>query len=202
MKLRLVSVAMLATLSLAACGGDDTSDSTANTPASAGGATTAAPIASAEFNDADVMFAQGMVPHHEQAIEMADIALDPSVGAGPEVIDLATRIKAGQDPEIQQMTGWLESWGQPMQMDTSDGHDMAGMDGMMTVEEMDELGTMTGPDFDRMWMEMMIRHHEGAIEMADTVKADGSNADVRTLADAIIGAQQAEIAEMQALLGS
>ncbi len=201
MKLRLLSAAAVASLALAACGGDDTSDSTDNTPAPAADASAPAD-ASAEFNDADVMFAQGMIPHHEQAIEMADIALDPTLGAGPEVIDLATRIKAGQDPEIQQMTGWLESWGQPMQMDMDDGHDMAGMDGMMSVEEMDELGTMTGADFDRMWMEMMIRHHEGAIEMADTVKFDGSNADVRTLADAIIGAQQGEIAEMQALLGS
>lgn len=191
MKLRLLSAAALAVLSLAACGGDDdTTD-----------ATTAAG-SSAAFDDDDVMFAQGMIPHHEQAIEMADIALDPTVGAGPEVVDLATRIKAGQDPEIQQMTGWLETWGQPMQMDTSDGHDMAGMDGMMTVEEMDELGTMTGADFDRMWMEMMIRHHEGAIEMAETVKADGSDPEVLALADAVIAAQQAEIAEMQALLDS
>jgi uncharacterized protein (DUF305 family) len=76
------------------------------------------------------------------------------------------------------------------------------MDGMMTVEEMDELGTMTGADFDRMWMEMMIRHHEGAIEMAETVKADGSDPEVLALADAVIAAQQAEIAEMQALLDS
>ena len=203
MKVRLRSAALLATLTLAACGDDGSSDSSAITPtAPASGAATASPDASAEFNDAEVMFAQGMIPHHEQAVEMADIALDPTIGAGPEVIDLATRIKAGQDPEIEQMKGWLESWGQPMQMDMSDGHDMGGMDGMMTVEEMDELGTMTGPDFDRMWMEMMIRHHEGAIEMADTVTADGSNADVRALAEAIIGAQQAEIAEMQALLGS
>jgi uncharacterized protein (DUF305 family) len=200
MKIRLMSAAALAALALAACGGDNDAG-TASTQEPAAGATAPAGSA-AEFNDADVMFAQGMIPHHEQAIEMADIALDPNVGAGPAVIDLATRIKGGQDPEIEQMKGWLESWGQPMQMDMSDGHDMAGMDGMMTVEEMDELGTMTGPAFDRMWMEMMIRHHEGAIEMADTVKADGSNADVRTLADAIIGAQQAEIAEMQALLGS
>lgn len=193
MKLRLLSAAVLAALALAACGSDD--DNT-------GSPATAPAGSSAAFDDADVMFAQGMIPHHEQAIEMADIALDPTVGAGPEVADLATRIKAGQDPEIQQMKGWLEKWGQPMQMDTSDGHDMSDMDGMMTVEEMDELGAMTGADFDRMWMEMMIRHHEGAIEMAETVKADGSDPDVLALADAVITAQQAEIAEMQAFLDS
>lgn len=200
MKLRLMSTAVVAALALAACGGDDDAD-TATTQAPASDATTPAGSAT-EFNDADVMFAQGMIPHHEQAIEMADIALDPTVGAGPEVIDLATRIKAGQDPEIQQMKGWLQAWGQPMQMDMSDGHDMSGMDGMMTAEEMDSLGTMTGADFDRMWMEMMIRHHEGAITMAETTKADGSNPDVATLADAVITAQQGEIAEMQALLGN
>lgn len=200
MKLRLMSATAVAALALVACGGDDKAD-TATTQAPASGATTPAGSA-AEFNDADVMFAQGMIPHHEQAIEMADIALDPTVGAGPDVIDLATRIKAGQDPEIQQMKGWLEAWGQPMQMDMSDGHDMSGMDGMMSAEEMDSLGTMTGTDFDRMWMEMMIRHHEGAITMAETVKSDGSNPDVATLADAVITAQQGEIAEMQALLGS
>jgi uncharacterized protein (DUF305 family) len=193
MKLRLLSAAALAALALAACGSDD--DNT-------GSPATAPAGSSAAFDDADVMFAQGMIPHHEQAIEMADIALDPTVGAGPEVADLATRIKAGQDPEIQQMKGWLEKWGQPMQMDTSDGHDMSDMDGMMTVEEMDELGAMTGADFDRMWMEMMIRHHEGAIEMAETVKADGSDPDVLALADAVITAQQAEIAEMQGFLDS
>ena len=193
MKLRLLSAAVLAALALAACGSDD--DNT-------GSPATAPAGSSAAFDDADVMFAQGMIPHHEQAIEMADIALDPTVGAGPEVADLATRIKAGQDPEIQQMKGWLDKWGQPMQMDTSDGHDMSDMDGMMTVEEMDELGAMTGADFDRMWMEMMIRHHEGAIEMAETVKADGSDPDVLALADAVITAQQAEIAEMQAFLDS
>jgi uncharacterized protein (DUF305 family) len=201
MKSRLLSFGLAAAAVLSACGGDDGAASEPTTAAVSESGGTAAAENSA-FNDADVLFAQSMIPHHEQAVEMADIALDPSVGAGPEVLDLATRIKAGQDPEIAQMTGWLEAWGQPVQMDMSEGHDMSSMEGMMSAEEMDSLGAMTGPEFDRMWMEMMIRHHEGAIAMAQTVKSAGSNPDVLTLADAVIAAQQGEIAEMQALLGS
>lgn len=79
---------------------------------------------------------------------------------------------------------------------------MSSMEGMMSAEEMDQMGGMTGAEFDKMWMEMMIRHHEGAVAMAQTVKASGSNPDVLSLADAVIAAQQGEIAEMQALLGS
>lgn len=193
MRLRtLPLIAIVGTLGLAACGDDDAgSHSSMNSAGTQG-----------EFNEADVAFAQGMIPHHEQAIEMADIALDPTIGASEQVRDLATRIKAGQDPEIVLMTGWLTAWGQPIQMDTSGGHDMSSMDGMMSAGEMDSLGMMSGADFDSMWLDMMIRHHEGAITMAKDVKANGSNPDVIALADQVITAQQAEIAEMQALLGS
>ncbi len=195
MKLRSLSVvAVVAALGLAACGSDD-----AASPATQGPAATNS--TGAAFNDADVTFAQGMIPHHEQAIEMADIALDPNMGASGQVSDLATRIKGGQDPEIELMTGWLTAWGQPLQMATDEGHEMSSMDGMMSAEEMDTLGTMNGAGFDTMWMEMMIRHHQGAIAMAQTVKATGSSPDVLALADQVIAAQQAEITEMQALLG-
>ena len=198
MKLRRLAAPMIAialTATLAACGSDDTatSDSVAATDA---------PSATGEvtLNAADVEFAQGMIAHHEQAIEMAEIALDPATGASPEVIDLATRIQAAQDPEVELMTEWLTAAGEPVAMDTSDGHDMSSMAGMMTADQMDEMAAMTGADFDQMWLEMMIAHHEGAISQSETVKADGSNADVLLLADQIITAQQAEITEMQALL--
>ncbi len=154
----------------------------------------------AGFGNGDVVFAQSMIPHHEQAIEMAEIALDPAMGAGPEVMALATQIKEAQGPEIELLTGWLTSWGQPMAMDMSDGHDMSGMVGMMSADEMKALGAATGAEFDRLWLEMMIAHHEGAITMAADVKADSANDDVTTLADQIIAAQQAEITEMKALL--
>ena len=190
MKLRTLTLtAIVGTLGLAACGSDDT-------------ASPATQAAQAAFNDADVAFAQGMIPHHEQAIEMADIALDPTISASEQVRDLATRIKGGQDPEIVLMTGWLTAWGQPMQMDTGGGHDMSSMEGVMSAEEMDAMAAMTGIDFDSMWLTMMIRHHEGAIAMAETVKVAGSSAEVLALADQVVAAQQAEIVEMQALLGS
>jgi len=218
MRSRLAAYAALAlagTLTIAACGGDDddaaesetTVGPVATTAAAAATTSLAAEITapadsgdSAGFNDADVIFAQGMIAHHEQAIEMADIALDPTIGASPEVQDLATRIKDAQDPEIELMTGWLTAWGQPVQMDASGGHDMSSMEGVMTAEEMDALGAATGTQFDTMWLEMMVRHHEGAIAMAETVKASGSNADVLGLAEQIITAQQDEIDEMRALL--
>ena len=190
-----IAAALALTAALAACGGDDAA-STDTTAAPAPAAS-----AGAELGEAEVEFAQGMIAHHEQAIEMAELALDPAAGASPEVVDLATRIEANQDPEIDLMTGWLEAAGEPVAMDTSDGHDMTDMPGMMTVEQMDELAASTGPDFDRMWLEMMIAHHEGAISQSEDVRAEGSAPDVLALAEQIISTQQAEIAEMEALLG-
>ena len=190
------AIALALTATLAACGSDDapSADTTPATQAPGGSAATDA------FNAADIEFAQGMIAHHEQAIEMAKIALDPSIEASPEVIDLATRIKGAQDPEVELMTGWLTAAGEPVAMDASEGHDMSSMDGMMTAEQMDAMSALTGTEFDQMWLEMMIAHHEGAISQSETVKAKGSNADVLALADQIITAQQGEITEMQALL--
>lgn len=190
----------LAPLALIACSGDDTT-SESGAPSEVVTAEAGDTGAAAAFGDADVEFAQGMIAHHEQAIEMAEMALDPSVGARPEVVDLATRIRAAQDPEIDQMTAWLEGWGASIVMDTSDGHDMSSMAGMMSVEQMDALSQATGADFDRMWLEMMIEHHEGAIVMAEEAAANGTNADVLALAAEIVATQQAEIDEMRALLG-
>ncbi len=189
-------IALTLTATLAACGSDDSS-SADTTPATAAPGGSAATV---ELNAADIEFAQGMIAHHEQAIEMAEIALDPNIGASPEVIDLATRIKGAQDPEVELMTGWLTAAGEPVAMDASEGHDMSSMDGMMTAEQMDAMSAMTGTEFDQMWLEMMIAHHEGAISQSETVKANGSNDDVLALADQIITAQQGEITEMQALL--
>lgn len=191
------AIALALTATLAACGSDDHSsmaDTTTATQAPGGSTPTVT------LNAADIEFAQGMIAHHEQAIEMAEIALDPKVGASPEVLDLATRIKGAQDPEVELMTGWLTAAGEPVMMDGGDGHDMSAMDGMMTAEQMDSMAAMTGTEFDKTWLEMMIAHHEGAITQSETVKADGSNADVLALADQIITAQQGEITEMKALL--
>lgn len=202
MKLRPLVAPTLALVlagTLVACGSDDSSSS--DTTSAAATEASTGTEESITLNDADIEFAQGMIAHHEQAVEMAEIGLDPTVGASAEVTDLATRIQAAQEPEIELMTAWLTAAGESVTMDVSDGHDMSSMEGMMSVEQMDALMVATGPEFDQMWLEMMIAHHEGAISQSETVKADGSNPDVLSLADQIIAAQQAEITEMQALLG-
>lgn len=154
---------------------------------------------SAEFNDADVTFAQGMIVHHEGALEMAQMA--DGRAQDPRVLDLADRIEAAQDPEIQTMTGWLEDWGQPTSGEESGGMDMdGGMDmGGMNMD-MSGLEAASGAEFDRMWLEMMTQHHRGAVDMADTEIADGQNADAIALAEQIVESQSAEIEEMGTLL--
>lgn len=171
--------------------GESRSDS-AGTASSATSATQAA-----DFNDADVAFAQGMIPHHEGALMMAEVAVDRATD--PRVVELAERIEAGQDPEIDLMTGWLEDWGQPLE-DASG--DMGGMDhGSDDMSGMDiEAMPGPGPEFDRMWLEAMIEHHRGAVQMAQTESRDGQNAEALELAQLITETQNAEIAEMQQLL--
>ena len=154
---------------------------------------------SADFSDEDVHFLQMMIPHHEQAIEMSDIALDPTIGASDVVKGLATQIKGAQDPEITQMNKWLTDLGKT-EMDSS--MDMSGkMDGMLTADQLMNLGTLRGAEFDSAWIKAMIGHHEGAVEMATVVIAKGSNSQVRILAEAIIIGQQKEIGTLKALLG-
>ena len=152
---------------------------------------------SAEFNDADVTFAQGMIVHHEGALEMAQMA--DGRAQDPRVLDLADRIEAAQDPEIQTMSGWLEDWGQPTSADESGGMDMDGGMGGMNMD-MSGLEAASGAEFDRMWLEMMTEHHRGAVDMAETEIADGQNADAIALAEQIVESQSAEIDEMETLL--
>ncbi|TFV79381.1 DUF305 domain-containing protein [Blastococcus sp. CT_GayMR19] len=153
---------------------------------------------SAEFNDADVTFAQGMIVHHEGALEMAQMA--DGRAQDPRVLDLADRIEAAQDPEIQTMTSWLEDWDQPTSAEESGGMHMGGgMDGGMGMD-MSGLEAASGAEFDRMWLEVMTEHHRGAVDMAETEIADGQNADAIALAEQIVESQSAEIEEMEALL--
>lgn len=192
----LAAVALAGVLALGACGNEATQSVPSTTTGASG---TAAAPESAVFSDADVAFAQEMIPHHEQAIEMADIALDPLRGAGLEVKALAEAIKAGQDPEIALMKGWLDAWSQP-EMGEMEGHDMSSMQGMMSVADMEALERASGAAFDTKWLEMMIKHHEGAVSMAKKVQSGGQYADVRALAEQVIAAQTNEIAEMRELL--
>jgi len=183
MKIRLV-IGLAATLTLAACGSSSSTDSNTNAPVVENSAS------AASFNDADVMFAQMMIPHHEQAIEMSDMALDPSTQASKTVIELATQIKAAQDPEIKEMKDLLAAWGQPLTAEMDHGSDM---DGMLSMDDMEKLGSLKGTDFDYFWAQSMIAHHEGAIDMAEVVLADGSNVEALALANAIVSAQATEI---------
>jgi uncharacterized protein (DUF305 family) len=153
-----------------------------------------------EQNAADVMFVQMMIPHHEQAIEMSEIILAKD-GVDPEVAALAEQIRAAQDPEIVLMKQWLDDWGLPSMSGMGHGGmDHGGMDGMMSDAQMAELRSSIGSEGSSLFLELMIEHHEGAVDMADDVIDGGRNADVRELAEQIITSQTAEIETMRALL--
>ena len=154
--------------------------------------------AAAGFSGDDIMFAQMMIPHHEQAIEMSEIALDPASGASAAIQDLAIRIRDAQDPEIELMKGFLATWGSPVTPEDGVDHSSM-MEGMLTVEELDELAGLQGPEFDVRWAQAMIAHHKGAVAMAEDVLADGKNAETRKLAEEIIANQQSEIDELTPL---
>jgi uncharacterized protein (DUF305 family) len=194
----LTATALTAALMLSACGnGSDSAssgDSSASSSASAD-ATTGA------HNAQDVSFAQGMIPHHQQALEMAELATGRASSA--KVKDLASRIEKAQDPEIQTMNGWLKSWGEDMSssMPGMDDSAHSGMPGMMDSTHMDMLKKASGTDFDTMFLTMMIEHHRGAVDMATTEKNKGKNGSATAMADDIITAQTGEITEMNKLLG-
>jgi uncharacterized protein (DUF305 family) len=188
------AMAVVVAIALAACSSaTDSGDSATNGERSQSAVTA--------HNDADTQFAQLMIVHHQGAIEMADVAVERA--STPEVKALAERIQAAQGPEIDLMTGWLSSWGEGTGHDMHmDGMDMGGMemDGMSQSEVMDQLGSLEGAELDRAFLERMVAHHRGAIEMAEQEQAEGSNPDARALAGTIIEAQTAEIAQMQTLL--
>lgn len=179
-------------------------DSSTSTESSAGAESS---DESAEFDNADVTFVQGMIPHHRGALAMAQMA--DGRAEDPRVTELANRIEAAQEPEIETMTGWLEEWGEPLPEETDDSMgsmdhgsmDMGGMDMEgMSAEDMAAIEAASGPEFDRMWLEMMVSHHRGAVEMAQTEIAEGSNAEAVALAEEIADSQAAEIEEMETLL--
>jgi uncharacterized protein (DUF305 family) len=146
-----------------------------------------------EYSQNEVMFAAMMIPHHEQAVTMSNMALTNTTN--PKVLDLAQRIKAGQEPEIIQMNTWLD--GSYSMMDHS-GHLMGGM---LSDQDLEKLGTLKNKDFDEMFLTAMIEHHEGALQMTQMI-LNSSNNEVKTLADNIINSQTKEIAEMKELLAN
>jgi len=189
--------ALAAAITLAGC----SSDSGSMSGMDHGSSSTAAPSSSAEagsFNDQDVMFAQMMTGHHQQAIEMSDMLL-AKTGVEENVTQFAEKIKAAQEPEIETMTGWLESWGEST--DSMSGMDH-GSDGMMSDDDMNALEQADGASAGKLFLEQMIQHHQGAIDMAQTEVDSGENADAVALAKKIVSDQTAEIAEMQTMLAS
>ncbi len=197
---RLAGVLLAGGLVLSACsqGSDSTAASAASSHSDIG--STSGGDEQAGFNDADIAFAQGMLPHHQQALEMADMVDGRT--ENPQITDLATRIEAAQGPEIETLTGWLGDWGQEVPAGGGDmgGMDHGGGDGMMSAEDMDALEAASRAEFDRLFLSRMIEHHTGAIEMAQTEISDGRFPEAKRMATDIVDSQTAEMAEMEQLL--
>ena len=140
----------------------------------------------------EIMFAQMMIPHHEQAISMSETALKKS--RNQEILNLSRQIKGLQSSETSQLTYWLKATKSSMTMD----HDM-NMSGMLTVKELASLKRLTGTQFDRTFLQLMIKHHQGALEMLNLID-DSKNAEALALAKAIKSAQSKEITSMKQLL--
>jgi uncharacterized protein (DUF305 family) len=186
----LFATAALATaLTLSACSGG-----TPGAEVSGDAGMTNAPSASVSFNEADVTFAQGMLPHHEGAVAMSDVILAKD-GIDQSVLDLATEIKAAQEPEIAQLTDWLAAWG-------ADEGGMNGMDGTMSSDDMMALANASGVEASKLFLEQMTVHHQGAIDMAQTELNDGQNTDAQALATAIVTTQADEIVVMTDILAA
>jgi len=194
-------------LVVAACGGGDSqSEPTALHTAPNGDV----------FNDADVEFLTAMIPHHAQAIQM--VVVSQGRPLDPEVEQVANEIRDAQVPEVETMSDWLTAWGEEVPETSLDhsnaGHDMDDMDDMdsgmdsgddsqggMSSEEMEALENAPDAEFQDMWLEMMIEHHMGAIEMAEAEQSNGKFPDVISLAESIESAQSAEIKTLEELLG-
>ncbi|WP_406204075.1 DUF305 domain-containing protein [Streptomyces decoyicus] len=215
-RIAVAGIAAAAGLLLTACGHSD-DDRVSGTEHGAKPSTTASKDAGANpapgaFNDADVMFAQMMIPHHQQAVEMSELADGRAEDA--EIKSLAAAIEKAQDPEIQKMTSWLKGWGKPVSGGSAPGmdHSMPGMDhgsgskdgsgmsGMMSGKDMKNLMAAKGRDFDRKFAQMMIGHHNGAIEMANDEQKKGKNATAKKLAGDVVTHQSAEVGKLNKIL--
>lgn len=214
--------ALAAVAAIGACSNSATKEAA---PSSAPSQNQTTASVQAAHNRADMMFAHMMIPHHEQAIEMSDLVLGKQ-GMDPRVVEMATQIKAAQAPEIQQMQGWLDAWNMGMNdmpghggMGDMPGHGgmngsgsmapgmpgmggmgMGGMDGMLSPAEMQSLRDAQGVDADKLFLTGMIKHHEGAITMAQNEIKNGEFPEAIELATAIVQSQQKEIDSMNEIL--
>ena len=163
-------------------------------------ATGSAEEVSAEHNDADVMFAQMMIPHHQQAVEMSEMLLAKD-DVPAEVAAFAQKVIDAQGPEIERMNAMLTAWGQdPVDTDGMEGMDHGGMSGMMSEEDMAALEQAQGTEAARLYLEQMTAHHKGAVDMAKDEAKDGQNPQAVQLAEQVIADQEAEITEMEQML--
>ncbi|MEE1622643.1 DUF305 domain-containing protein [Zafaria sp. Z1313] len=213
----LAALTLASALTLTACGtgaedngaGSESTPATSSAAATSAATDTAAPSAtatgsaeeiSAEHNDADVMFAQMMLPHHEQAVQMSEMLLAKD-DIPAEVADFAQQVIDAQGPEIERMNAMLAAWdAEPM--GDMEGMDHGGMSGMMSEEDLAALEEAQGAEAARLYLEQMTAHHEGAVEMAQDQVDSGQNPQAVALAEQVITAQEAEIAEMEQILGN
>jgi uncharacterized protein (DUF305 family) len=153
----------------------------------------------AGYNADDVAFATNMIPHHQQAVDLAALVPDRTTNAALQ--SLAQQISAAQQPEIEVMKVFLVQWKE--NPDTDSGHGGHGntMQGMVDDATMTKLKSLNGAEFDKLWLETMISHHQGAIEMAKAEVANGDNVDAKSLATNIVTTQEAEIGQMKQMLG-
>ena len=213
------ATAVAATLTLSACGGSGSdTETSAATSAAPSSAATGSVAPDQAHNNSDVMFARGMIPHHQQAIEMSDMLLAKE-DINPDVVALANDIKAAQSPEIEQMRGWLKEWGVSDTMPPGDmpadmpGHNMPAHDmpggggmpamgghGMMSQADMTALQDAQGTEASRLFLTQMITHHEGAIMMSQQEIDNGKYPQAVELARAIVTSQQEEITKMRGML--
>lgn len=197
---RTTLIGAVALVALVVSTGRSSSDSGTGHPAGQGTPTSTTASSAEAHNDADVTFAQHMIPHHRQAVEMSDMVLGKQ-GIDPRVTQLATQIKAAQAPEIERMQGWLNQWGLAP-MPSMSGNNMPGMSGMMSEQDMTALKNAQGVEASKLFLTQMIAHHQGAITMAQSEIKDGQYPAAIELAKSIVTAQQQEIDTMKGILGS
>lgn len=201
-----IAAALAAALGLAGCAAG-TGTTTGATPShgmnhgSSSPMSSMMPDSSDDHNEADIMFAQMMIPHHAQAVEMSEIILAKQ-DIPAEVTALATRIKDAQAPEIETMTGWLKDWNQSTAMTDDTGMPGHSMSGMVDDAGMEDLDAAEGTEAVRLFLTHMVAHHEGAVNMAQVEIDSGKFPEAIELSRAIISAQEAEIAEMKQLLAT
>jgi uncharacterized protein (DUF305 family) len=191
----LITATSIATaVTLAACGssgGDSNAGATSGGMSEMPGMNQSSSAPSKSWNDADVTFAQMMIPDHQMVAKMA--ALAETKASNAQLKTLATQMKAGQSQAVETLSGWLKAWGKPT---TSD---MAGMNmpGGMTDADMDKLKAKTGMEFDMLFAQMMITHHNGSMQMCRDEQANGLSTEAKAMAEAMIKTQTSQVTALQ-----